>query len=275
MKKQRTIYFAAIVILFIICILLYEYNNGKMTDKKTISITQISKNTTEPVDKTDVSLYTTSTRNTTCITSKKAVNTTASVTTILMTNTDVITEVITQAAVPVPEPVNEPPAPQPQENQNDNNGNAEPQPQPQEPAPEPESPVQGGQEAPSSTEFQREVLRLVNQYRSQEGIAEMSSTDIINQVAQKRAEEISGKFEHTRPDGSSCFSIINEFNISAYTMGENIAAGSDTPEKVVNQWMNSPHHRENIMNPSFTTMGIGLFTKNDDYKYYWAQLFIG
>lgn len=267
-KKKKIIYCASALTLFIICILFYEYKNGKITDKKNISVYQTTNITTESAES---ELYTTSVKNTTDITTKKAVHTTVPVTLPVTTITDVVTEVLTQAAVP--QPVNEPPVPEQQDDQN-NNQNQDPQPQYQEPVPEPEPvPVQGGQDAPSSSEFQREVLRLVNQYRSQAGIAEMSSTDVLNQAAQKRAEEISGVFEHVRPDGSSWSSVLDEFNIPGYTQGENIAYNYDTPENVVNGWMNSQGHRDNILNPSFTSMGVGLCINNDES--YWVQLFIG
>ncbi len=55
--------------------------------------------------------------------------------------------------------------------------------------------------------------------------------------------------------------------------GENIAMGQRTPQEVMNAWMNSKGHRENILNASFDTIGVGYYEENG--VYYWVQLFIG
>ncbi|UBF24763.1 CAP domain-containing protein [Kovacikia minuta CCNUW1] len=60
--------------------------------------------------------------------------------------------------------------------------------------------------------------------------------------------------------------------------GENIAAGYSTPEQVVQGWINSPGHRANLLNPSYTELGIGYYylandTGSVNYKSYWTQDF--
>ena len=54
--------------------------------------------------------------------------------------------------------------------------------------------------------------------------------------------------------------------------GENIAAGQGEPKDVVEAWMNSPGHRDNIMNKDFKKIGIG-YCEGGEYGAYWAQLF--
>lgn len=56
------------------------------------------------------------------------------------------------------------------------------------------------------------------------------------------------------------------------TVGENIAAGQQTPAEVMNAWMNSQGHRENIMNSSFGQIGVGV-VKGGSYGIYWVQMF--
>jgi len=132
------------------------------------------------------------------------------------------------------------------------------------------------EEIPSTvSEYQREVLRIVNEARAAEGLPAFEGSELLNTAANVRAQEIYASFSHTRPDGSSCFSIAEQMGISAMTMGENIAAGSATPEGVVQQLLNSPPHRANIMSSDFTAMGVGYFETGDSYKYYWVQFFIG
>ena len=58
--------------------------------------------------------------------------------------------------------------------------------------------------------------------------------------------------------------------------GENIAAGQDSPESVVDAWMNSPSHRAAILNKDYTYMGVGYYYIEDDYQSYyhfWTQEF--
>ncbi|NNG35567.1 CAP domain-containing protein [Nakamurella sp. DB0629] len=55
--------------------------------------------------------------------------------------------------------------------------------------------------------------------------------------------------------------------------GENIAAGYLTPEAVMSAWMNSPGHKENILRPQFSIMGVGVADSTDAYRKYWVQNF--
>ncbi len=58
------------------------------------------------------------------------------------------------------------------------------------------------------------------------------------------------------------------------TVGENIAVGYPTAAAVMKGWMNSSGHRKNILNKSFTRIGLGLATSEDGAKY-WVQDFGG
>ncbi len=88
-----------------------------------------------------------------------------------------------------------------------------------------------------------------------------------------RAKELEALFSHTRPDGSSCFTVLGEYGISYSGAGENIAAGQRSPEEVMNSWMNSQGHRENIMQDSYEKIGVGHYQGQDGTQY-WVQLFI-
>lgn len=78
-------------------------------------------------------------------------------------------------------------------------------------------------------------------------------------------------FSHTRPNGTSSFTVLKEYNISFYGAGENIATGQKTPKDVINSWMNSTGHKANILG-DFTRIGIGHHLENN--KDYWVELFI-
>ncbi|MDO5388086.1 MAG: CAP domain-containing protein, partial [Clostridia bacterium] len=66
--------------------------------------------------------------------------------------------------------------------------------------------------------------------------------------------------------------MIKNAGISYKTAGENIAKGQKTAEAVFNAWMNSSGHRANILNSSYTQMGIGVTSGG---TLYWSQMFIG
>lgn len=130
---------------------------------------------------------------------------------------------------------------------------------------------------PNTEIFRQEVFRLVNVERAKNDLPllTMDNSGLTN-AAQLRANEITQVYSHTRPNGKSCFTALNECGVLRYcAAGENIAAGQRTPEEVVNGWMNSPGHRANILNPSYKKIGIGYMRTNSDYRYYWVQMFIG
>ncbi len=119
--------------------------------------------------------------------------------------------------------------------------------------------------------YANEVLRLVNAERAKAGLPVYTTTRPLASAANKRAQEIITSFSHTRPNGSSFFTVLREYGIPFRTAGENIAYGQKTPQEVVASWMKSPGHRRNILNPNFKKIGIGVAQKNGRYE--WTQLF--
>lgn len=123
----------------------------------------------------------------------------------------------------------------------------------------------------TASRYAEEVLRLVNIEREKAGLSAYTTNTTLTSAANKRAGEIKKSFSHTRPDGSSFYTVLKEYNVSYRTAGENIAYGQKTPEEVVKGWMNSPGHRANILKPDFHKLGIGVYEVNG--VYYWTQLF--
>lgn len=123
----------------------------------------------------------------------------------------------------------------------------------------------------SQSSFANQVLQLVNQERAKAGLRAYTTNSSLIAAANKRAQEIKQSFSHTRPNGTSCFTVLPEYNISYNTAGENIAYGQRTPQEVVTGWMNSPGHRANILNGNFGKIGIGVYQSNG--VYYWTQEF--
>lgn len=111
------------------------------------------------------------------------------------------------------------------------------------------------------------VLELVNEARAAAGAEPLVMTEALCERAFVRAYEQPQQRGHTRPNGESCFTVLDGLRFKR--AGENVAGGIETPEEVMEGWMNSEGHRENILDPKFTHIGIGR------YGNYWAQLFIG
>ena len=116
-----------------------------------------------------------------------------------------------------------------------------------------------------------DVVDLVNRERAKEGLSALSTNDTLMAAAQIRATELRTLFAHDRPDGSVCFTVLDEVGLPYMTAGENIAMGYPSPERVVEGWMNSPGHRANILNEYFTAIGVGY----DENGRCWVQLFVG
>lgn len=121
------------------------------------------------------------------------------------------------------------------------------------------------------------VLYYTNKLRMQNGLQPLSATAKLQKAAQIRSSELLTLFAHTRPDGSDCFTILNEVGESCTAAGENIAVGYGDPESVVMQgWNNSPGHQANMLSSDFTHLGSGyVYNPNTDYRTYWTQVFTG
>ena len=118
-------------------------------------------------------------------------------------------------------------------------------------------------------DFANDVLALVNQTRAEKGVAPLKFDESLLETAMQRAAELSLYYSHTRPDGSDCFTASSH---AATRRSENIAIGYNTPDKVMNGWINSPGHYANIMDAEVTSIGIGCFI-NSEGTYNWVQFF--
>lgn len=113
--------------------------------------------------------------------------------------------------------------------------------------------------------FETELLRLVNAERSEKDLPTLKYSKELAKAADVRARELTVAFSHTRPDGTTCFTV------SEYVYGENIASGQTAPASVINSWMNSQGHKDNILNETYKSAAIGCY--NDGETYYWVLLF--
>ena len=111
-----------------------------------------------------------------------------------------------------------------------------------------------------------EVLRLTNIERAKEGVQPLKYNKTLQDAAMIRAKEISVKFSHERPNGTSYKTILGCVN------GENIAMGYGDAESVVEGWMNSSGHKVTMLDNRYQYLGVGFY-ESDNGNYYWVQDF--
>lgn len=124
----------------------------------------------------------------------------------------------------------------------------------------------------SVSNYEQEVIRLVNEIRGENGLKALTYDWELSRVARFKSQDMKDNryFAHNSPVYGTPFQMIKSFGISYRSAGENIAKGYATPQAVVDAWMNSPGHRANILNASYTRIGVGYVAGGN----YWTQMFI-
>ena len=119
--------------------------------------------------------------------------------------------------------------------------------------------------------YEQQVVALINEQRAANGLAPLTLNEKLSDVARAKSQDMhdNNYFSHTSPTYGSPFDMLKTFGISYRAAGENIAMGYATPQAVVNGWMNSSGHRANILNSSYTQVGVGYVADG----HYWTQLF--
>ena len=138
--------------------------------------------------------------------------------------------------------------------------------EPEQPAePEADQTVQPPEGTSSGSSVER-VWELTNYYRSQYGAGTLTLDSTLCDAAATRAREIASYFSHTRPDGSQWYTV------SSLAHGENIIMGTGMDaDRAMTDWMNSQGHRDNILDGSYGTLGVGYYQSGREI--YWVQLF--
>ncbi|WP_236343268.1 CAP domain-containing protein [Paenibacillus plantiphilus] len=123
----------------------------------------------------------------------------------------------------------------------------------------------------TASQFEQEVLQLVNQARSTAGLNALEMDSALSNVAMAKAKDMHNNnyFDHNSPTYGSPFDMMRQFGISYRYAGENIAKGQSSAQQVMNDWMNSEGHRANILNGNYTRIGIAHYSGE------WVQQFTG
>lgn len=120
----------------------------------------------------------------------------------------------------------------------------------------------------ATVQDETKAFEMVNEIRKANGLTQLRYDGELDLSADTRAHEIVQNFSHIRPDGSQWYTVDE-----THIYGENLAEGTAgyTPEMVVEAWMESNEHRDNILNGQFTSCAIAEVRVNN--KTYWVQEF--
>ena len=131
--------------------------------------------------------------------------------------------------------------------------------------------VQAGQ---PSTPTQQEMLNALNLYRAQHGLSPLAYSRRLEAAINAHVRDLWARkfFDHVNPDGQEPGDRAVEAGFCHPYVGENIAAGQNSVQAVMQAWQNSPSHNENMLQPAYRYVGMGLFTDPTGRKY-WGQLF--
>jgi uncharacterized protein YkwD len=129
------------------------------------------------------------------------------------------------------------------------------------------------------TTFASQVVALVNQHRQAMGLSTLGVSPTLTASAQWKSAHMAyyQYMQHDDPAPPIARTVSDRLAACGYPMtnvswGENIAYGYQTPQDVMNAWLNSAGHKANIENPSFRAIGVGAVRSANGY-WYWTQDF--
>lgn len=122
---------------------------------------------------------------------------------------------------------------------------------------------------------ENQVLTLVNKLRQSRGLQALKLNTTLRYVARLKSQDMAARhyFSHTSPTYGSPFTMMQRYGLRFSAAGENIAMGQRTAQEVMNDWMNSPGHRANILSAAYTQIGVGC-AKSSSGVLYWTQEFM-
>ncbi len=115
----------------------------------------------------------------------------------------------------------------------------------------------------------KEIIKLTNDYRIDNGLKPLKENPRLNQAAINKAKDLLTKeyFDHTSPDGKKFSEWIKEVNYKYFFVGENLAIDFKTADDTFKGWLNSPKHKDNILKDQYQEIGVaavkGKYNKRD------------
>jgi len=105
-----------------------------------------------------------------------------------------------------------------------------------------------------------QIINYVNQERVSNSLEQLTENDILNEVANLKAQDMLGNdyFAHTSPIGIDPWYWFDKVGYSYKYAGENLGMDFETSSAVHEAWMNSETHRENILSPKYDEIGVAV-----------------
>lgn len=105
-----------------------------------------------------------------------------------------------------------------------------------------------------------EVIKLTNEKRAEAGVGPVNEDPLLMQAAQEKATDMINKdyWAHVAPDGTQPWKFFNDVGYKYRYAGENLARDFKDPSSVVNAWMASPSHRENMLSDRYKDIGLAV-----------------
>jgi uncharacterized protein YkwD len=131
-----------------------------------------------------------------------------------------------------------------------------------------------GEDIPEDATLAEQIFILTNNERAKEDLEELEYNEKLQDAADTRAKECAERFSHTRPNGTSCHTVVADLDYKV--TGENLVKADKpiaTAQTLVQAWMDSEAHRDNILLKDFTSMAIGVYETDD--MVYAVQIFMG
>lgn len=109
-----------------------------------------------------------------------------------------------------------------------------------------------------------EVIRLTNEKRAQNGLSPVNENGSLSAAAIAKGQDMlsKGYWAHFAPDGTSPWSFFLKFGYKYKYAGENLARDFSSASGAVDGWMGSPTHKDNILNPNYKDIGVGVVEGN-------------
>jgi uncharacterized protein YkwD len=119
---------------------------------------------------------------------------------------------------------------------------------------------QGGVLSYATNVSQSGLLQETNQQRTANSMGTLSTNTLLIQAAQAKANDMVARnyWSHNTPDGQEPWVFIDNAGYQYTAAGENLAYGFDSSADTITGWMNSPPHRENLLNTSYKDVGFGI-----------------
>jgi uncharacterized protein YkwD len=112
-----------------------------------------------------------------------------------------------------------------------------------------------------------DLLKITNIKREENKFGKLKINEKLNKSAQNKCEDMIEKnyWSHYSPNGDEPWVFVDRVGYIYNRSGENLAYGYASATSVINGWMNSPAHRENLLDPDFTEVGFG-FCAGEDFN---------